>query len=283
MSDTSRQLIRAHRGWVPIDFGELWAYRELFWFLAVRDIRVRYKQTLLGATWAFLRPLMTMLVFNLLFTLMGRKPVGEGIPYAVTTYCALLPWQLFASGLTQSGNSLVSSANLLKKIYYPRLISPAAPLICGLIDFLVALVVLVLLMAGYHFWGGYDLAPTWRILTIPLFVLLAMATALAAGLWLSALNAIYRDVFFLIPFIVSLGQFVSPVVYETEALIPEGWRAVYALNPMVGVIEGFRWAILGRGQPPSLMLAVSTGVVLIILIAGLFYFRRMERVFVDLV
>jgi lipopolysaccharide transport system permease protein len=280
---TSQVVVRrARTGWAPIDLRELWHYRELFWFLALRDIKVRYKQTVLGAAWAVLQPLSTMVIFNLLFTLLGRKPVGADIPYAVTTFCALLPWQLFANSLAQSGNSLVSNSNLIKKIYFPRLIAPSSPLVCSLLDFLIAFVVLVLMMAGYHFWGGYDLTPTWRLVTLPLFVILALGAALAAGVWLSALNAQYRDIKHVIPFAVALGQFISPVVYETTSLIPERWQSLYALNPMAGVIEGFRWALLGRAQPPFLILALSSAMVLILLVTGLLYFKRAERTFVDL-
>ncbi len=261
---------------------ELWHYRELFWFLALRDIQVRYKQTVLGASWAVLQPLATMVVFNLLFTLLGRKPVGADIPYAITTYCALLPWQLFATSLAQSGNSLVGNANLIKKVYFPRLIAPSSPLVCSLLDFAIAFGVLVLMMIGYDLWGGYDLAPSWRLFTLPLFVILALCAALAGGFWLSALNAQYRDIKHVIPFVVALGQFLSPVVYETTSLIPERWQPLYALNPMAGVIEGFRWAVLGRAQPPLAMLALSSTMVMLLLITGLFYFKRTERTFVDL-
>ncbi len=277
------QIIQANQGWPSLGLKELWRYRELLWFLSLRDIKVRYKQTVLGAGWAIIRPLLTMLVFNLLFSLIGRKPVGEGIPYAVTTYCALLPWQLFSSSVAQSGGSLVANANLVKKVYFPRLLAPASPVICALIDFFVAFLVLLVIMAGYSVLGPYDLTPTWRILTLPLFLLLAVLTSLAAGLWLSALNALYRDVRYIIPFIISIGQFISPVVYETQAVIPARWQAIYGLNPMAGVIEGFRWALLGRGEPPGLLLLVSSLMVVCLLVGGVFFFRRMEHTIVDLV
>ncbi|HUT56715.1 MAG TPA: ABC transporter permease [Phycisphaerae bacterium] len=276
-------LIQPTHGWRAVDLGEIWRYRGLLYFLTWRDIKVRYKQTLLGATWAIIQPLLTTLVFTVLFgVLMGRgkEPTIPGIPYPVSTFCAMLPWNLFAHSLSQSGNSLVNSRNLITKIYFPRLVIPLSSVLAGLVDFTIAFGVLLLMMLGY------GITPSWAVLTLPLFVLLAICASLAVGLWLSALNAIYRDFKYVIPFLLQLGMFVSPVVYASakiEGKLP-GWAlAVYGLNPMAGVIEGFRWALLGAGSPNGAMLAVSTVMTLALLVGGAYYFRRMERVFADLV
>ncbi len=266
------------RGFVPIRFAELWRYRELAWFLALRDIQVRYKQTVLGALWAVIPPVFTMIAFQVLFRLMGTMPVTDDSTAVVTMYCAMLPWFLFTHSLTNAGNSLVGNAELIKKIYFPRLITPIAPLGAGLLDHVIAFTIL----AGMMAW--YSVAPNgWAMLALPLFTLLAIATALGASLWLSALNAVYRDVKYTIPLIVSMGMYISPVVYETAAIIPEKWRTIYSLNPMVSVIEGYRWALLGKPAPDPMMLAMSVLTVSIVLIGGLFYFRRMERTFADVV
>ena len=268
-------VLRPRSGWEAIGWGELWRYRELLWFLALRDIKVRYKQTALGAAWAILQPLLTMLVFSVVFGRLAHIP-SEGIPYPVFAYCALLPWQLFAYALTQSSNSLVTNQRLITKVYFPRLVVPIASLLCGLLDFAVAFPVLLGLMLYY------GIVPGVAVAALPLLVLLALLTSLAAGLWLSALNAIYRDVQYALPFLTQFWLFVTPVAYPAS-LVPERWRWLFGLNPMAGVVEGFRWALLGRPHPPGPLVAVSVVSVLVLLAGGLFYFRRMEREFADLV
>ena len=268
-------VIRPSRGWVSLRLRELWEYRELLYFLTWRDIKVRYKQSVLGIAWAIIQPLTTMIIFSVIFGQLARLP-SDGIPYPVFSYTALLPWNLFAGALTRSTTSVVGSANLVKKVYFPRLVIPLASTLAVLVDFVVAFVILVGLMLYYGF------APTLTTLTLPLFTLLALATALAVGLWLSALNAQYRDVGHAIPFLVQAWMYASPVAYAAS-LIPERWRTLYALNPMVGVIEGFRWALLGTGQGPGSMLVVSSVVTLLLLVSGAAYFRRMEKSFADVV
>jgi len=276
-------VIRAPRGWVPIDLRELWRYRELIGFLALRDIKVRYKQSLLGMAWAVLQPLTTMVVFTLLFGLLlgsGHLPTVEGVPYAVSTYCALVPWQLFATSLTASGGSLVANQHLITKVYFPRLVTPVAPILAALADFAVAFAVLVAMMLAY------GVTPGPALLAAPLFVLLTVATSLAAALWLSALNAIYRDVRHALPFLVQLWMFATPVVYTSASVLGDapGWlRTLYATNPMTGVVEGFRWSLLGAPAPPLRELCASILVVVALLVGGAFAFRRMERTFEDLV
>jgi lipopolysaccharide transport system permease protein len=272
-----RLRIEARPGWRPLDLAELWRYRELLWFLALRDVKVRYKQTVLGAAWAVLQPLSTMLVFSLFFGYLGgmQRHVEHNIPYPVYTLCALLPWQLFSFALTQSSASVVSSRALLTKVYFPRLIIPIAPLLCGLLDFAISLCLLAVMMACY------GVAPGWAVLTLPLWVVLALMTSLAAGLWLSALNAVYRDVQYTLPLLAQVWLFVTPVAYPSS-IVPERWRVLYGLNPMAGVVDGFRWALL-RGDPPdAAMLLVSVLSVTALLVGGLFWFRRMERTFADL-
>lgn len=268
--------IRPSRGWVALNLGDLWKYRELIYFLIWRDIKVRYKQAVLGVAWAIIQPVMTMVVFSIIFgKLLGVASEGN-IPYPVFSYVALLPWQLFAGALQKSGVSLVGNANLITKIYFPRLVIPLASVISGLVDFALAFLVLL----GLMFY--YKVPLTWNILWLPLLILLAMVTAMAVGLWLSALNVQYRDVQQMIPFLVNIWFYASPAVYSAN-IIPGGlWQMVYALNPMAGVIQGFRWALLGT-QPPDITLAISTLVVLILFVSGLFFFRRMERTFADIV
>jgi lipopolysaccharide transport system permease protein len=261
-------------GWMSIGFRELWAYRELLYFLTLRDIKVRYKQTALGAAWAIIQPLFMMLVFSLFFGRLAKLP-SDGVPYPVFTFCALLPWQLFAHALTESSNSLVANERLITKVYFPRLVVPLSAVLGGLVDFAVAFVILLAMMVYY------GIVPTWAILTLPAFILLAIMTALGVGLWLSALNVKYRDVRYTINFLIQFWLFATPVAYSSS-IVPERWRALYGLNPMAGVVDGFRWALLGK-QPPGAMLAVSFGVVIAILIGGLFYFRRMEQEFADVV
>ncbi|MGV7223628.1 MAG: ABC transporter permease [Nitrospinales bacterium] len=266
---------QARPGWVAIDFAELWQYRELLVFYAVRDIKVRYKQTLLGAAWAILQPVMTMVVFSIFFGKLAGVP-SDGLPYPVFSFCGLLPWQLFSFALTQSSNSLVQNAHVLTKVYFPRLIIPFASVIAGLVDFAIAFVVLVIMMLYYN------IIPGWALITLPLFVLLALAAALSVGLWLSALNVKYRDVRYTIPFLTQLWLFVTPVAYASS-LVPSKWQAVYAINPMAGVVEGFRWALLGKAAPPGTMFIISVAATAILLAGGLFYFARMEKTFPDII
>lgn len=268
-------LIKPSKGWVSLKLGEVWDYRELLYFLVWRDVKVRYKQTVLGAAWAIIQPLLAMVVFSIFFGRLAKVP-SDGLPYPVFAYAALLPWQLFAHALNESGNSLVANQQLIKKVYFPRLVIPLAAILGGLVDFVIAFAVLLLLMLYY------GLYPTLAILTLPFFLLFAIATALAAGLWLSALNVEYRDVRYTIPFLTQFWLFASPVAYPSS-LVPESWRAFYGLNPMAGVVEGFRWALLGKSGGMGPLLLVSVAMVVILLIGGLLYFRRMEKTFADLV
>jgi lipopolysaccharide transport system permease protein len=261
--------------WPSINFRELWEYRELLYFLTWRDIKIRYKQTVLGAAWAIIQPVFMMIVFSLFFGKLAKVP-SDGIPYPVFAFCALLPWQLFAHAVSESSNSVVGNQHLITKVYFPRLVIPIASVLTGFIDFLVSLVVLI----GLILWFG--LVPGWRIIALPGFILLAICTALAVGLWLSALSVQYRDVRYLIGFLVQFWLFATPVAYPSS-IIPQQWRAVYALNPMAGVVEGFRWALLGRSSALGSMLWVSASVVLVTLLGGFYYFRRMEQEFADIV
>jgi lipopolysaccharide transport system permease protein len=265
------------RGWAALDLRELWAYRELLYFLTWRDVLVRYKQAVLGVAWAILQPFLTMIVFTVVFNrALGVKSPDPTLPYAVFSFSGLLAWQFFAGALSRSGVSLVGNSNLLTKVYFPRLVIPTSAVLAGLVDFAISFVILLALMAFY------GIVPTWQIVFLPLFVLLAIATALAVSLWLSALNVLYRDVQYIIPFLVQLWMFVSPVIYPIDK-IPEGpLRIVFSLNPMTGVIGGFRWALLGQDFPGGYMW-ISVGVVVVLLAGGLFYFKRMERVFADVV
>ncbi len=277
------------RGWVAVQWRELWDRRELLFFLAWRDVKVRYKQTLLGAAWAVLVPLLTMIVFDVLFTLLlgaANKPTVEGVPYAISTFAALVPWQVFAYTMGQSGNSLVANRNLITKVYFPRLIAPLAPVLSAVVDFMIAFAVLLAMIAGYHLLTDYRFEPSWRLLALPGFLVLAVLTALSLSLWLSAMTAIYRDVRYVIPFLVQMLMFVSPVVYTTSSVISADapwWAAtLYGLNPLAGVIEGFRWCLFGQPLLPWPMVASSAAGVLLFLAGGMFYFRRMERLFADL-
>src|SRR6185312_15067276 len=271
-SNTQVIRIEPSKGRVALQLQELWAYRELLYFLIWRDVMVRYKQTALGAAWAVIQPVFMMLVFSLFFGRLGKIP-SDGIPYPVFTFCALLPWQLFAHALTESSNSLVGNQNLITKVYFPRLVVPISAVLGGLVDFGVAFAILLVMMLYY------GIVPTWAIITLPGFILLAVMTALGVGLWLSALNVQYRDVRYTINFLVQFWLFATPVAYPSS-IVPERWRALYGLNPMAGVVEGFRWALLGK-QPPGALLAVSVAVVIAILFGGLYYFRRMEQEFAD--
>lgn len=267
--------IRPSTGWVAVDFRELWQYRELLFFLIWRDIKVRYKQTALGAAWAVIQPFLTMVVFSLFFGRLAQVP-SDGSPYPVFAYVALLPWNFFAGALERAGNSLVGNSQLLTKVYFPRLIIPLSATLSGLLDFAIAFLILIGMILYY------GIIPTWAVATLPLFVLFALLTALSVGLWLSALNVQYRDVRYTLTFLIQLWLFASPVAYPTT-LVPEQWRPLYGLNPMAGVIEGFRWALLGRETAPDPLLLVSAVVVVLSFVGGLYYFRRMEKTFADVV
>jgi len=260
---------------MSIGFRELWEYRELLYFLTWRDIKVRYKQTALGAAWAIIQPFFMMVVFSLFFGRLGKIP-SDGVPYPIFVYCALLPWQLFAHSPTESSNSLVANERLITKVYFPRLVVPISAVLGGVVDFLIAFAILLCMMAWYH------ITPTIMIVTLPLFLLLTVMTALAVGLWLSALNVKYRDVRYTINFLTKFWLFATPVAYSST-LVPERWRALYGLNPMAGVVEGFRWALLGKIKGPGALLAASVVAVIVLLIGGLYYFRRMESEFADVV
>ena len=262
-------------GFVPLKVKELWEYRELLYFLVWRDVKVRYKQTALGVLWAIIQPVMTMIVFSIFFGKLGKLS-SDGIPYPIFAFAALVPWTLFSNGLMQATNSLVGSSHLIKKVYFPRLIIPVASVLAGVIDFLLAFAVLLILMAFY------GITPTINTLWLPVFLLMTVITSLAVSLWLSALNVEYRDVRFVIPFLSQIWMFATPIAYSSS-LLSEPWRTMYGLNPMVGVVEGFRWALLGTDTPPGLMAIVSIAVAFILLISGAFYFRRMERTFADII
>ncbi len=267
--------IHASKGWSIPDLRELWRYRELLYFLVWRDVKVRYKQTALGAAWAVLQPFATMLVFSLFFGRLAGMP-SDGVPYPVFAFAALVPWTFFANGLAMSTQSLVLSQNLLKKVYFPRLAIPLAAVLAGLVDFALALAVLAGMLAFY------GIAPGAEALWIAPLLLLALATSLGVGLWLSALNVRYRDVGYVVPFLVQLWLFATPIAYPSS-LLAEPWRTVYGINPMVGVVEGFRWALLGTGPAPGGTLAVSSLAAAALLAGGAFYFRRLERTFADVV
>jgi lipopolysaccharide transport system permease protein len=265
--------IRPSKGWVSLQLQELWAYRELLYFLIWRDIKVRYKQTALGAAWAIIQPLFTMVVFSLFFGRLAKVP-SDGIPYPVFSFAALVPWTFFANGLAQSANSLVTSQNLIKKVYFPRLTIPIASVLSGLVDFVLAFAMLLLLMLYY------GIVPTVDVIWLPAFLLLALVTSLGVSLWLAALNVEFRDVRHIVPFIVQFWLFATPIAYPSS-LLEEPWRTVYGINPMVGVVEGFRWALLGTATAPGPLVAVSSVVALATLVSGAFYFRRLEKTFAD--
>ena len=255
---------------------DLWRYRELFYILAWRDILVRYKQTIIGFAWALIRPFLTMLVFVFVFSKLAKLP-SEGVPYPILVFAALLPWQFFSNAFTEAGNSLISNANMISKVYFPRLVVPASAVIVSFVDFLISGVIL----AGLMFWYGF--APDWRIFTLPLFVFIAFAAAMGAGLWIAALNVKYRDFRYIIPFVVQFGLYVSPVGFSST-IVPEQWRLLYSINPMVGVIDGFRWAILGGNTQlywPGFLLSLF--LILVILVTGIIYFRKTEKTFADVI
>ena len=274
-SDLPHTRIEPSKGWISLGLKDLWQYRELLFFLTWRDIKVRYKQTALGAAWAIIQPLFTMLVFTLFFGRLAKVP-SDGIPYPLFSYTALLPWQLFAYALTESSNSVVANERLITRVYFPRLVVPLASILSGLVDFVIAFTLVI----GMMVW--YGVRPTWAVLTLPFFVVFTMMTALGVGLWLSALNVQYRDVRYTLTFIVQFWLIASPVAYSST-LVPARWRPFYGLNPMAGVIEGFRWALLGKPQAPGAMLWVSVAVVAVVLVGGLYYYRRMEKTFADVV
>jgi lipopolysaccharide transport system permease protein len=267
--------IEPTRGWISLRLGELWESRELLYFLVWRDVKVRYKQSVLGAAWAVIQPLMTMVVFSVFFGRLARIP-SDGLPYPLFAFCALLPWQLFAHALGQASNSLVGNQSLITKVYFPRAIIPIAAVLGGLVDFGIAFLVLLAMMLYY------GIMPTAAVVSLPLFIALAMLTALAVGVWLSALNVRYRDVRHTIPFLIQFWLFATPIAYPSS-LVPETWRALYGLNPMAGVVDGFRWALLGKPEAPGPMVAVATLVVVVTLIGGFCYFRRTEKTFADVI
>jgi len=267
-------MIRPPRKWVPVDLHELWQYRELLYFFVWRDVKIRYKQTGLGVAWAVIQPLFTMLIFSIFFGGLAKIP-SDGMPYPLFALSALLPWILFSEGMTRSTTSMVTNASIMTKVYFPRLLMPIAGILSPIVDFLVAVILLVLMMAYYGF------VPTINVVFLPAFVLLALGTSLGVGLWLSALNVQYRDFQYTVPFLIQIWMFASPVVYSTS-LVPAQYQLFFGLNPMAGVIEGFRWALLGTA-PPSGIIGLSVVVVLVLLVTGAFYFKKMEQYFADIV
>jgi len=267
--------IKPSKGWVSLGLRELWQYRELMYFLTWRDIKVRYKQTILGAAWAILQPLLTMLIFSLFFGRLAKIP-SDHIPYPLFSFAGLVPWTFFANGLSQASNSLVGSADLIKKVFFPRLAIPTASVIAGLVDFLLAFFVLLMMCAFYR------IAPSSNFMWLPVFALLAFVTSLGTGLWLSALNVHFRDVRHVVPFFVQIWLFATPIAYPSS-MISEPWRTIFGINPMVGVVEGFRWSLLGTQTRPGPMILVSSCIAIITLVSGAYYFRRTEKHFADIV
>jgi len=274
-SNFSFTVVEPVNGWASLRLRDLWEYRELLYFLIWRDIKVRYKQTMLGAAWAVIQPFFTMIVFSIFFGYLAEVP-SDGVPYPIFSYTALIPWTFFANGVSQSANSLVGSSNLLSKVYFPRLVIPSSSVLSGLLDFGIAFIVLLGMMMFY----GLGISAT--IIWLPFFLLLALVTALGVGLWLSAMNVQYRDIRYMVPFLIQFWLFATPIAYSSS-LIPEPWRVLYALNPMVGVVEGFRWAMLGTETAPGPMIAVSAVIAVVVLVSGAIYFRRMEDTFADVV
>ena len=268
-------VVKPSKGWISLNLDELWEYRELLYFLTWRNIKVRYKQTVLGAAWAIIQPFFTMVVFSLFFGKLARVP-SDGIPYPIFAYAALVPWMFFANGLNQSSDSLVGSADLIKKVYFPRLIVPISSIISGVIDFVLSFLVLVGMMLFY------GIFPTANFIWLPFLLLLAFVTSLGVGLWLSALNVQFRDVRHTVPFLTQFWLFATPIAYPSS-LLPEPWHTLFGINPMVGVVEGFRWALLGTETAPGPIIIVSSLVALVLLVGGAFFFRRMEKTFADVV
>jgi lipopolysaccharide transport system permease protein len=276
VSASSEELVIESGQGVRHYWRDLWAYRELFYFLSWRDITVRYKQTLLGVGWSILRPVLTMVIFTVIFGKLANLP-SDGVPYPILVYSAMLPWQFFANSLTESSNSMIANAQMISKVYFPRLALPTSAVFVSFVDFSISFLVLIVLMLAYRY------APTWRMATLPLFILLAFGAALGAGLWFASLNVRYRDFRYVVPFAVLLGLYISPVGFSSS-IVPEEWRLLYSLNPMVGVIDGFRWAILGGDVTlywPGMVLSVI--LVVAIFLGGLYYFRRAERTFADVI
>jgi len=271
-----RLRLQPTKGWVPINFQELREYRELLYFMTWRDIKVRYKQTVIGAAWAIIQPFLTMVVFSLFFGRLAGVP-SDDIPYPIFTYAALVPWTFFANGLTNSANSLVTNANLIKKVYFPRLILPVSAILSGVVDFVLAFVVLIGMMLFYN------IVPTANVIWLPAFLLLALVTSLGVGLWFAAMNVQFRDVRYAIQFLVQFWMFATPVAYPSSMIENDVLRALYGINPMAGVIEGFRWALLGTQTAPDAIIGVSALVALLVLVGGLYYFKRLEKTFADVV
>lgn len=272
---SAEKLIQPTRGWSGVRWRELWEYRELIYFLIWRDIKVRYKQTVLGAAWAIIQPFFTMLVFSLFFGRLAKIP-SDGIPYPIFSYAALVPWTFFAHGVSQSANSLVNSADLIAKIYFPRLAMPIATVLSGTLDFILAFVVLLGMMLYF------GILPTINVVWLPLLLVLALVTSLGAGLWLSAMNVQFRDVRYIVPFLTQFWLFATPIAYPSS-LLSEPWRTLYGINPMVGVVEGFRWALLGTDTAPGPIIIVSIMAALVLLVSGAYYFRHMEKTFADII
>ena len=274
-SDEVITVIRPGKGFTNLELRAVWQFRELLYFLVWRNVKVRYKQTIIGSAWAIIQPLMAMLIFTVIFGGLAKIP-SDGLPYSIFAYTALLPWTYFSQAVTGSGASLIGNSNLVRKVYFPRLIIPMAEVAAPLIDFFVSFSALLVMMA----WFG--IAPRWSVLALPLFLLLALMTAFAVGLWLSTLNARYRDVGHAVPFLMQIWLYASPIVYPVS-LIPEQWRLLYSLNPMVGVIEGFRWTLLGREVPAFGVIAVGAAVAVVLLLGGIIFFKRMEQTFADVI
>ena len=268
-------IIKPSTGWSALNLRDLWLYRELIFFMTWRDLKVRYKQTLLGAGWAILQPFLTMVVFSIFFGSLANVP-SDGVPYPIFSYTALIPWTLFSKALQDASRSLVQSSHMITKVYFPRMILPLSSILAGVVDFLIAFLVLIGMMVFY------GIFPTSNIWLLPLFILLALVTAVGVGLWLSALNVLYRDINYVLPFLTQLWMFLTPIAYPSS-MVPRQFQTLYALNPMAGVVEGFRWVLLGSGQPPGVMTLVSGLAAMVLLISGMFYFRRMERLFADMV
>jgi lipopolysaccharide transport system permease protein len=276
MNNLPHLRIQPSKGWVSLKLNEVWAYRELLFFLTERDIKVRYKQTVIGAAWAIIQPVMTMVVFSIFFGGLAQIP-SDGVPYPIFAFAALVPWGLFAYGLGEASNSLVGSSNLIKKVYFPRLIIPLASVMAGVIDFLIAFAVLIVMMLAY------GITPTLNVLWLIPLVALTLVTSVGVGMWLSALNVEFRDIRYIIPFLTQFWMFITPIAYPSSLIENETLRALYGLNPMAGVVEGFRWALLGTDTAPGPVIFVSALAALALMVSGMFYFRRMEKTFADVV
>ena len=270
-----KSILKPTRGWAALNLRDLWLYRELIYFMTWRDLKVRYKQTLLGASWAILQPFLTMVVFSIFFGNLAKVP-SDGVPYPIFSYTALIPWTLFSKALQDASRSLVANSHMITKVYFPRMILPISSVLAGLVDFLIAFIVLLGMMFFFR------ITPTVNLWMLPFFLLLTLVTAIGVGLWLSALNVLYRDINYILPFLTQFWMYLTPIAYPSS-MVPEEWRAIYALNPMVGVVEGFRWVLLGTEQPSGIMTMVSSAVAVILLVSGMFYFRRTERLFADMV